>query len=371
MKILFYINAIHHGGAERVICNLATQFSEHGDDCILTTSFRDNWEYHFGEKVRRIALFESQLNYGFLRRNISLIRRLRKILKIEKPDVVVSFMAEPNFRTLIATRGLNVKTIVSVRNDPNKEYPNFIYRFLAKHLYKKADGIVFQTEDAQKWFPKSIQKKSKIIFNQVDEVFYNTIYNGERHDIVTTGRLVAQKNHKMLIRAFAAIADKISDNLIIYGEGELRGELESLIAELHLENRVFLPGSVKNVADTIKSAKLFVLSSDYEGMPNSLMEAMALGIPCISTDCPCGGPRMLFDDDLKEYLVPLQQKSALSDLMFKVVKLMEAGDSRINFTMRDHAISFMPNRVYQEWHEFLCYGIISIDENEGYTNEVS
>lgn len=371
MKILFYINAIHHGGAERVICNLATQFSEHGEDCILTTSFRDNWEYPFGEKVRRIALFESQLNYGFLRRNISLIRKLRKILKTEKPDVVVSFMAEPNFRTLIAARGLNVKTIVSVRNDPNKEYPNFIYRFLAKHLYKKADGIVFQTEDAQKWFPKSIQKKSKIIFNQVDEVFYNTIYNGERHDIVTTGRLVAQKNHKMLIRAFAAIADKISDNLIIYGEGDLRGELESLIAELHLENRVFLPGSVKNVADTIKSAKLFVLSSDYEGMPNSLMEAMALGIPCISTDCPCGGPRMLFGDDLKEYLVPLQQKSALSDLMFKVVKLIEAGDSRINSAMRDHAVLFMPNRVYQEWHEFLCCGIISIDENEDYTNEVS
>lgn len=350
MKILFYINAIHHGGAERVICNLATQFSEHGDDCILTTSFCDNWEYHFGEKVRRIALFESQLNYGFLRRNISLIRRLRKILKIEKPDVVVSFMAEPNFRTLIATRGLNVKTIVSVRNDPNKEYPNFIYRFLAKHLYKKADGIVFQTEDAQKWFPKSIQKKSKIIFNQVDEVFYNTIYNGERHDIVTTGRLVAQKNHKMLIRAFAAIADKISDNLIIYGEGELRGELESLIAELHLENRVFLPGSVKNVADTIKSAKLFVLSSDYEGMPNSLMEAMALGIPCISTDCPCGGPRMLFGEDAEGKLVPCDDVKKLSMRIFQ--ELYNLGNGT---TERKLAQTFHPDHVNSDWEEYLNF----------------
>lgn len=350
MKILFYINAIHHGGAERVMCNLATQFSEHGDDCILTTSFRDNWEYPFGEKVRRITLFESQLNCVFLCRNISLIRKLRKILKIEKPDIVVSFMAEPNFRTLIAARGLNVKTIVSVRNDPNKEYPNFIYRFLAKHLYKKADGIVFQTEDAQKWFPKSIQKKSKIIFNQVDEVFYNTIYNGERHDIVTTGRLVAQKNHKMLIRAFAAVADKISDNLIIYGEGELRGELESLIAELHLENRVFLPGSVKNVADTIKSAKLFVLSSDYEGMPNSLMEAMALGIPCISTDCPCGGPRMLFGEDAEDKLVPCDDVKKLSMRIFQ--ELYNLGNGT---TERKLAQTFHPDHVNSVWEEYLNF----------------
>ena len=352
MKILFYINAIHHGGAERVICNLATQFSEHGDDCILTTSFRDNWEYPFGEKVRRITLFESQLNYGFLRRNISLIRKLRKLLKTEKPDIIVSFMAEPNFRTLIAARGLNVKTIVSIRNDPNKEYPNFIYRFLAKHLYKKADGIVFQTEDAQKWFPKSIQKKSKIIFNQVDEVFYNTIYNGERHDIVTTGRLVAQKNHKMLIRAFAAIADKISDNLIIYGEGELRGELESLIAELHLENRVFLPGSTKNVADTIKSAKLFVLSSDYEGMPKSLMEAMALGIPCISTDCPCGGPRMLLKNHSNECLSDVNDFEKFSQKIYFLISNL--GKSLIiGQDLKNYAGLFSPDKVFLEWFYYL------------------
>lgn len=360
MKILFYINAIHHGGAERVICNLATQFSEHGEECILATSFRDGWEYSIGEKVKRITLFESQLNCGFLRRNISLVRKLKKILKSEKPDVVLSFMAEPNFRTLIAARGLKVKTIVSVRNDPNREYPNFIFRFLAKHLYKKADGVVFQTEDAKKWFPKSIQKKSKIIFNQVDEVFYNTIYNGERHDIVTTGRLTAQKNHKMLIRAFAAIADKISDNLIIYGEGELREELEAIIAELHMEKRVFLPGSVKNVADTIKSAKLFVLSSDYEGMPNSLMEAMALGIPCISTDCPCGGPRMLFGDELKDWLVPTGNQDILGEKMLSALTT-----SLFHFEKIKHRGSFFePKQIMHSWEEYLDAVVREKKEND-------
>lgn len=349
MKILFYINTICRGGAERVVCNLATQFSEHGYECILATSFRNGWEYSIGEKVKRITLFESQLNCGFLRRNISLVRKLKKILKSEKPDVVLSFMAEPNFRTLIAARGLKVKTIVSVRNDPNREYPNFIFRFLAKHLYKKADGVVFQTEEAKKWFPKLIQKKSKIIFNQVDEVFYNTIYNGKRHDIVTTGRLTTQKNHKMLIRAFAAIADKISDNLIIYGEGELRGELEAIIAELHMEKRVFLPGSVKNVADTIKSAKLFVLSSDYEGMPNALMEAMALGIPCISTDCPCGGPRMLFGDELKDLLIPTGNQDVLGEKMLSALRT-----NLFHFEKIKHrALFFEPKQIMHSWEKYL------------------
>lgn len=350
MKILFYINAIHHGGAERVMCNLATQFSEHGHECVLTTSFRDDWEYSFGKEVKRVALFESRLKYGFLKRNIFYVKKLRKILKEEKPDVVVAFMAEPNFRAIMASVGLNNKVVISVRNDPNREYPGRLNRILAKFLFRFADGIVFQTEDAQKWFPKSIQKKSRIIFNQVDEIFYNTTYNGERHDIVTTGRLTAQKNHKLLIRAFAAIADKISDNLIIYGEGELRGELESLIAELHLENRVFLPGSVKNVADTIKSAKLFVLSSDYEGMPNSLMEAMALGIPCISTDCPCGGAKALLNEVEDDCLVAVNNENELSEKMYRILK---TDSFHISQNLQLKAKCFNPYEIYEIWKNYL------------------
>lgn len=350
MKILFYINAIHYGGAERVMCNLATQFSEHGHECVLTTSFRDDWEYSFGKEVKRVALFESRLKYGFLKRNIFYVKKLRKILKEEKPDVVVAFMAEPNFRAIMASVGLNNKVVISVRNDPNREYPGRLNRILAKFLFRFADGIVFQTEDAQKWFPKSIQKKSRIIFNQVDEIFYNTTYNGERHDIVTTGRLTAQKNHKMLIRAFAAIADKISDNLIIYGEGELRGELESLIAELHLENRVFLPGSVKNVADTIKSAKLFVLSSDYEGMPNSLMEAMALGIPCISTDCPCGGAKALLNEVEDDCLVAVNNENELSEKMYRILK---TDSFHISQNLQLKAKCFNPYEIYEIWKNYL------------------
>lgn len=353
MKILFYINAIHHGGAERVMCNLATQFSEHGHTCVLVTSFRDEWEYPFGEKVQRITLFETQIKQGFWKRNLSLVKALRKVLREEKPDILVSFMAEPNFRAIVASLGLKNKVIVSVRNDPNREYRGRLNRFLAKTLFRLADGVVFQTEEAQKWFPKAIRKKSRIIFNQVDEVFYRTVYDGERHDIVTTGRLTAQKNHKMLIHAFAMIADRIPDNLVIYGEGELRGELEALVAELHLKDRIFLPGSITDVANTIRSAKLFVLSSDYEGMPNSLMEAMALGLPCLSTDCPCGGPRMLFGESMGKCLVPIRDPHPLSCKMLQSLCHPEEAGATMQFAQKQ-AEMFSPYRIFRTWNDFLC-----------------
>lgn len=352
MKVMFYINAIHHGGAERVICNLATQFSEHGYDCVLLTSFRDSWEYGHGARVRRKNLFERKLKGNFFVRNFSLTRALRRELKEEKPDVLVSFMAEPNFRAIVASFGLKNKVVVSVRNDPNREYGTFITKILAKILFRFADGVVFQTGDAKKWFPKSIQKKSKIIFNQVDEVFYNTKYEGERHDVVTTGRLVSQKNHKLLIRAFAAIADKVPDNLFIYGEGELRPELEALIAELHMQDRIFLPGGIKNVADTIKSAKLFVLSSDYEGMPNSLMEAMALGLPCISTDCPCGGPKSLIIDKLNGRLIPVGNMKLLSDVLNELLNKKGIAEN-LGKEAQKFAHIFHPMKVYEDWQVYI------------------
>lgn len=350
MKIMFYINSIRHGGAERVMSNLATMLSKKDNECILVTSFRGDNEYSLGDSVRRIALFEEKPRSNFLKRNAVLIRSLRKCLKEEKPDVLISFMAEPNFRAILASVGLKNKTLISIRNDPKKEYPNTVTRILAKTLYRSADGIVFQTKDAKKWFPKAIQKKSRIIFNQVDEIFYNTVYDGERHDIVTTGRLVPQKNHKMLIRAFASIADQVTDNLIIYGEGDLRDELEALIAKLHMENRIILPGVIKNVPNTIKSARLFVLSSDYEGMPNSLMEAMALGLPCISTDCPCGGPRELFGESLNKNLVAVGNESELAQMMLNVLCTQQ---KEIEVKTKERAQLFLPTRIYTDWAQYI------------------
>lgn len=352
MKLMFYINTIAHGGAERVIVNLATQLSERGHECILVTSFiTPEFEYKYGEKVQRIAMTERRI-LNPLKRNIKYIFTLRKAIKSYQPDSLIAFMPEANFRSLVATFGLKTKTIISIRSNPSWEYKTILNKLLAKTLYRIADGIVFQTEEARQWFPKKIRNRSTIIINQVDKLFYETKYSGERHDIVVTGRLIAPKNHSMLIRAYMSISDKVSDRLLIYGEGKLQKVLEQQISSYHLENKIQLMGTTDDVPNAIKSAKLFVLSSDFEGMPNALMEAMALGLPCISTDCPCGGPRILFGEDLKDCLVPVNNKLAMATKIQELLADEEKRD-KIARLCRQQAMLFRPEVIITRWEDYI------------------
>lgn len=350
MRIMFYINSIHHGGAERVMTNLANQFAEAENEVVLVTSFKSEWEYPLVSAVKRISMFDGYIK-GALKRNYLLVKNLRKIMKVEKPDVIVSFMAEPNFRTVIASRGLKSKVILSVRNDPNKEYGNFLFRFLAKTLFRRADGIVFQTEDAKSWFPKKIQSKSRIIFNQVDKKFFDASADIDKKDIITLGRLVNQKRHDLLIRAFKRISDKIDGNLIIYGDGKLKVELENLIDELELNDRVVLAGTTDNVVSVLTNAREFVLSSDYEGLPNALMEAMAVGLPCISTDCPCGGPKSLFDGD-GGVLVPIKDEISLSEAILSVYSDKNLRE-KLSADTKNKASRFSSEAVFSDWFDYL------------------
>ena len=348
-KIVFYVNAINGGGAERVMVNLAKFFSENGYDTTLVTSFRDTWEYPLAATVRRLTLEEVEIKQSRIKRNFSRIKKLRDLCKSEKPDILVSFMEEPNFRAILATRGLPVKTLVSVRNDPNKEYAGKIGQFVGKVLLPMADGCVFQTSDAQKWFPERLQKKSRIIYNAVKEEFYQVERTPVRGEIVTCGRLTEQKNHKLLIDAFAEV-QKIYPfaTLKIYGEGVLREKLQNQIESLNLNEKVFLMGATNDVAKALQTADLFVLSSDYEGMPNALMEAMAAGVPCISTDCPCGGPRELFGEDASDKLVPCNNSAQLSEAICCVFDGAEH-----NVVEKKHAEAFRPDRVNAMWEKYI------------------
>ena len=352
MKILFYINAIHDGGAERVMVNLAKYFSDIGYETILVTSFIDTWEYKIEGNVKRLTLEENEIKQGKIKRNFSRIIKLRDILKKEKPDVAVSFMAEPNFRLLVASLGLNVKTIVSVRNDPNKEYAGKIGKFVGKWILPIADGCVFQTKEAQEWFPERLQRKSTIIFNAVKEEFFHIERTPMVGEIVACGRLVSQKNHKLLIDAFAEVVKEHPyARLKIYGEGSLRDVLQEQIDKLNLHDKAFLMGATNDVAKALQTADLFVLSSDYEGMPNALMEAMAAGVPCISTDCPCGGPRSLIENKINGYIISLNDKKELKNSIIDYMKQKKKED--ISNKTKKQASKFLPNKIHEEWQKYI------------------
>lgn len=352
MKILFYINAIHEGGAERVMVNLSDVFAKSGCDVVFVTSFVDSWEYPLNSNIKRLSLEQDQVKCGFLKRNYIRIKKLREICKKEKPDVVVSFMGENNFRAILATRGLKTKTVVSVRNDPNKEYPTKLFKFLAKTLYKKADGIVFQTEDAKQWFPKKIQNKSCIIMNQVADVFFETKRETENY-YVATGRLNQQKNYSLMIKAFARFV-KVHPNekLFILGNGELKNDLQNLIDSLNVADSIFLKGQSDNIPKVLSQAKGFLLTSDYEGMPNGLLEAMAVGVPCISTDCPCGGPKMIIDSNKNGILIPIGDEDSLFNNLCKLEEDL-AFRNQISQNAKEKAKDFKPSVIFNKWKEYL------------------
>ena len=212
-----------------------------------------------------------------------------------------------------------------------------------------ADGCVFQTKEAQEWFPERLQRKSKIIYNAVKEDFYHIERKPNRGEIVTCGRLTEQKNHAMLIAAFADVVKQYPyATLKIYGEGALRETLQQQINEAGLQDKALLMGATDNVGKALETADLFVLSSDYEGMPNALMEAMAAGVPCISTDCPCGGPRELFGENLKKKLVPCGDANQMA---LKISEVLDATESGI--LEKNCAEAFRPDSVDARWEKYL------------------
>ena len=350
--LMFYINSIESGGAERVIAQLSGAFAQAGYRSILVTSYTCEGEYPVPDGVERRNMEKVKSTEGRLKKNLRRISTLRGYIRQYKPDALISFMAEPNFRAIAAAMGLPVKTIVSVRNDPDREYAGRLGHFVGKHLMPRADGCVFQTEQARAWFDKGLQERSEIIMNQVSRSFFETEFEGERHDIVTAGRLNAQKNQAMLIRAFSRIADKTDENLRIYGAGDKREELEALIDKLNMRGRIELMGLSRNVAESIKGARLFVLPSDFEGMPNALLEAMALSLPCISTACPCGGPEAIIRDGENGLLIPVGGEDELCEAMLKVL-----GDAhfaqKLSENARRTAEEFRPETVFEKWRGYV------------------
>lgn len=329
-KIVFHLNCLERGGAERVVSVLAGQFAEWGNEVYIATEWQGEDEYVIDSRIKRVhvGLLGKQERYGRIGKFVARIFNLRRFLKKTRPDIVIAFARKANYRALTSTIGLKMPVLISVRINPVGYYDFLSDRIQIPILFRRAAGCVFQTTDQRDFFPDYITKKSKVILNPINPKFLgNPIPEKREKTVVHSGRLVDFKNQLMLIEAFCMVHEKHPDYILkIFGPDSFDGtkeKLEKLIEERGAGEYVFLMGASDRLEKDMIHGALAAFSSDYEGMPNAMLEAMALGLPVAATDCPPGGPAMVITPEENGLLVPVGDPKALAEAMNRLIEQPE------------------------------------------------
>jgi len=318
-KILLSIPALQGGGAERVISTLANGWVAEGHKvCFVTYESSNSKPYYKLNAHIDVVQLDSLTPCKYAKPMI-LIKRffgLRDQIKKFNPDIIISFLDTNNIMAVFAALGLNVPVVVSERINPKTTPIGKVKKFLRNWAYCKASSLVVQNKGIKNCFSAQIQKHTSIIPNPI--VLENNInWTGDKKEFVALGRINIQKGYAYLIDAFSKISKKYPDwtlKIVGKGDNEDSKKLEKKIQTLGMEEHIFLQDAVKEPQKEIAQSKIFVFPSIYEGMPNSLMEAMAIGMPVISANCDFG-PSDLINNGKNGILVPVKDSLSLAKAM--------------------------------------------------------
>ena len=352
MKISFVTRNLSAGGAERVIAQLAQYMCEKEVQCEIITIDQKEIFYPIPSEVKNYQIGKksnNKISDKFLK-----YWTLRSYIKLSKPDVVLAMPEEIGIYVIPALLGTGIPVVVSERNNPWVMPWKKVTRVMRKIFYPFAKGFVFQTKEAASFFSQSIRNRGVVLPNPLDLERIPEPFYGEREkEIVGVGRLEPQKNFSLLIKAFAKFHQTHPDyKLTIYGEGSKRNELENLAQSLLPKSSYSFPGKSKDLLNQIKKAKMFVLSSDFEGMPNVLIEAMAVGMPVVATDCPSGGPKELIRDGENGLLVPVNDVEAMACAMSKIADSEEYAKI-LSYNALEVKKKLDSNIVSEKWLSYL------------------
>ena len=319
MKLTLITASLGVGGAERVMSIIANYWATKGWQITILT-FDDGSKPPFYDLDQRIVIRSIGIeNHDGDRampvgNSLHRIKTLRQAIVTSQPKVVISFVNTTNIMTLVACWGLKISTIVSEHVHPMFGELNVADRLLQKLTYRSANLIIVQTHAAVSFFPAD-RYNTFVLPNPVaipeSETIQSQLYTDDRH-LLAIGKLIPQKGFDLLIKAFAQVCDVHPEwTLTILGEGDMRGELEELCTDLKLEDRVFMPGTIKNIDAHLRKADIFALTSRFEGFPVTLCEAMACGVPVIAADC-LSGPREIIHNGIDGMLVVPENVDALA-----------------------------------------------------------
>lgn len=361
-KIVFHLNCLERGGAERVVANLSGQFAAHGYDVYIATEWQGEDEYEIDPRVTRVhvGLDDSQEKHNRVRKFTDRIFNLRSFLKKVKPDIVIAFARKANYRALTATIRMKLPVLISVRINPIGYYDFLSDRIQIPLLFRRAAGCVFQTPEQRDFFPAYVRRNSRIILNPINDKFIGNeipeIEKKREKAVVHSGRLVDFKNQCMLIRAFERVHQKHPDYILkIYGPDSFDGtkqKLEALIRQLHAHEYIRLMGSSSTLEKDMICASAAAFSSDYEGMPNVILEAMALGLPVVSTDCPPGGPRMVIEPEKNGLLVPVGDDHAMAEAINRLIEDRDFAE-KLGANAAQIGKKASSEVIFSEWRDYI------------------
>lgn len=320
MKITLFISSLKAGGAERVLSNLANHWAKKGNDVTIVTTWPIEKDfYSLDSRVKRFSLNgggeSASLNRAFFS-NFTKLAKLRNFIKSENPDVVLAFLPDSSVLAILASCFLRKKIIVSERNNATRQSLPVAWKILRRTTYPLANATVFVSRGVEQDFNWIANTKRFVINNPVLHIDPSGYKTGHRKlQILSVGRLAPQKGHDLLIRSFSMIsADFPEWSILIAGEGPEKENLERLVKELNLNERVIFYGLHNDPRELMLQSSLFILPSRYEGFPNALVEAMSCGMPVISFDCP-HGPSDIIKNGEDGVLVPPENIEGLASAM--------------------------------------------------------
>lgn len=313
MKIVFVLPDMPGGGSERVVAMLANEYAKRGYQTAILLFAGNQVAYPLDERIE--VYIAGKASGGNPLIQMSRLFKMRRYYRKNKGCYIFAFCVRGSIFSVIAAAGIPHRLLVSERNDPTR----MSGKRLRDWSYRKAEKLVLQTEEVKRYFSEDIQRKSVVIPNPVAGSMPEPFQGERKKQIAAVGRLQPQKNHRLLLDAFAAFHKIHTDyELHIFGIGELENELKNHAKELQIKDYVIFRGFSPDVQREIWDSAMFVLSSDYEGISNSMIEALSMGVPVISTDCPVGGSRTYIENGVNGLLTPVGDQKALTEAMVRL-----------------------------------------------------
>ena len=352
MKILFVIRDMVVGGAGKQLALTANALSEKGHEVSIFAYIGGPLQQSLNKTVKYIAQDpipkRKIAEYFFSAWNI------RKQIKKSRPDIVISWRCNAGCFTVLASIGLNVKTIFSERTDPYTE--TSIALKISSWICGFSDGGVFQLEQVRKYY-KGLYPRSIVIHNPIDErisIKDPVPYTSRPKKIAHVGRMqLSHKRQDVMLEAFKKFLENRPDYALhFYGDGCDLENVKRMSHQMGLSNNIFFHGSVQNIPEAIKDAQMLVLTSDYEGIPNVILEAFAAKVPVVSTDCSPGGARLLLGNNENGLLAPIGNSQKIAYQMLQIVNnsnlaqsFLEKGYAKLN--------DFAPSLIFDKWNNYL------------------